>query len=263
MGRNSVHGMPRVKSACDWYHNVPLNEQVHAGWQGAIAEASFVFDNFVDFHAIIRDRTCPHFVFRGSSDTNTCPFRESDAESSSPPHQAAGAEFFTPARGHYSEYFRAHAHLYSPNQSLPSDWHWLTLAQHYGLATRLLDWTENPLVALYLASRENFSEDGALYFLHVDSLITSTAGSPFDNKQHGAVLAPHITQRLAAQADCLPYTQPRGAHMGCRMMNTARFELVLQLSSRLSYVKFFRDTGYQLAHSWPIWSQLPAKLTCC
>lgn len=44
-----------------------------------------------------------------------------------------------------------------------NDKEFLFLAQHYGLPTRLLDWTYNPLVALYFSCCSNFDKDGMVF----------------------------------------------------------------------------------------------------
>ena len=79
-------------------------------------------------------------------------------------------------------------------------WEWLAMAQHYGLPTRLLDWSYNPLVACYFAVEKEFAGDSVLYAFDVRRTVSTESTSPFTIDTVAKFRPPHITSRIIAQS---------------------------------------------------------------
>lgn len=84
-----------------------------------------------------------------------------------------------------------------------NDWDRLSLAQHYGMRTRLLDWTVNPAVALWFATAEALDYDAAVWaFRPSDGNLRQRdeQDSPFDVTATAAFRPMLHSARVAAQA---------------------------------------------------------------
>jgi len=77
----------------------------------------------------------------------------------------------------FIELFKSESHLYSGNTEYSdlSNLDVLSMLQHYGTPTRLLDWSYSPFISIYFAVSNTFNEDSVLYALNLEYIAKLNA----------------------------------------------------------------------------------------
>ena len=106
----------------------------------------------------------PHFIYRGHSDWQyeLLPgiFRWHKLP------QGRGVSTYSQLEFNILEDFISEACLFIKNVPADDVVVWLEIAQHFGVPTRLLDFTENPLVALYFACTGSPQKDACVWIIN-------------------------------------------------------------------------------------------------
>lgn len=153
----------------------------------------FTLGQAEDIHKYFRIFRChppTGWWFRGQSDANWDLLPK-----------AGRREFFISEDRHIGRFKHWSNQAVAYSQNLPpNDWERLAVARHYGLATGLLDWTFNPLVALYFACSELPDADGAMFFYEPLLFINPDTMPLKDPACNGAGFLPRaITTRILNQ----------------------------------------------------------------
>jgi hypothetical protein len=134
------------------------------------------------------------FVFRGEASTSAQLLTSL---------QRLGGDFAS-VEPHLLRNFRKYAH----RSDVPEDslWHWLALAKHHGLSTRLLDWTYSPYVALHFATahQSDFEQDGLIWmvdFVKTNGLLPRALRRALEDQGMNALSAEVLRETAPTLAD--------------------------------------------------------------
>lgn len=112
-----------------------------------------------------------------------------------------------------------------------TDWELLAVARHHGVPTRLLDWSANPLIALYFAATVEPDLDGIVWCLDSDFDLVDLVlgkeehGDPLKIRETLVFDPPHLHPRLKAQSSVFT-VHPPVLSAGEQRWNSDRMEAV-------------------------------------
>lgn len=128
------------------------------------ATPEYVVGSFEEFHSVVNTQFHYGWMYRGMKDIGWKLIPSIGRYWPRFVEQGLDKADFLRVESDTIRIFRKQAARYLPR--VPEDgWEVWSIAQHHGLPTRLMDWTYNPLVALFFAVEQPFDADSVIYAL--------------------------------------------------------------------------------------------------
>lgn len=122
------------------------------------------------------------------------------------------------------------------------DWDMLTIAQHHGLATRLLDWTFNPLVAAFFAVQNDDDDDAVIYAYYNDQSLKTETIEPFKHEGVSKVKPNGMAPRVVRQSGIFTIHNPPKLNLKDNLNENDRLEKIIIDSS------YRKELRFELSH---------------
>jgi hypothetical protein len=164
-----------------------------------VARNPRVIRSWLDLAKLAEDSAADDWIFRGESRAGEA-LRPSAGRPPEGPRTPRRLRFGIDDERAALERFKSDALPYL-DRTPPPDHHleWLAIAQHHGMRTRLLDWSESLLIAAFFAVEAGGASGGATIY-GVKELPTLEAGAdPFDVGEVSVYRPSRLTARMAPQ----------------------------------------------------------------
>ena len=120
--------------------------------------SAFTVDSFEEYLRIVKEELADKVYYRGQTKSVDDGYNLTPSVGRFTHLHSVGLARLEDLEREVLETFRNHLITYVDHRP-ENDWELLSLAQHHGLPTRFIDWTTNPLVALYFSLRERHEAD--------------------------------------------------------------------------------------------------------